>query len=131
MAVRHRGVVGKAQRVVLKGLVDHAVKVVKADVRAWLKRTGIPRFDSAIGKESWFYLTDVKQMIAICARSETIYQGVWLGRGWYYTSLRRVRGDKWLTLEKGDLFEAMNTRFAQYQREHARFLAFVDTLKKS
>jgi len=106
-------------------------RVGAVDVRTWLKRTGIPRFDSTIGKESWFYLANVKQMIAICARSETIYQGIWSGRGWYFTSLRRVRGDKWLTLEKGDLFEAMNRRFAQYQRDHARFLAFVETLKKT
>lgn len=131
MAVRHQGEGRKSQRVVMEGVVEHAVKIVKADVRTWLKRTGIPRFDSTIGKEFWFYLANVKQMIAICARSETIYQGIWSGRGWYFTSLRRVRGDKWLTLEKGDLFEAMNRRFAQYQRDHARFLAFVETLKKT
>lgn len=131
MAVHRQSEKRKVQRGIFIGAEYHDVKVMKSDLVAWLKRTGVPRFDSTIGKESWFYLVSAKQMIGIFARSETIYQGAWNGRGWYHTSLRRVRGDKWLTLEKGDLFEAMNRRFAQYQRDHARFLAFVETLRKS
>jgi len=118
-------------RCVFVGATQHDITPVEEDIRTWITKTKIERFDSVTGKESWFYLFNPSHLKGLIARSESILQGAWDGPGWYHTSLRRVRGKKWLTAVKGNIFEAFQRRFAMSAADQARFEAFVARLKKN
>lgn len=96
---------------------------------SWIKQTRIEMFSSVVGRETWFYLFNVAHMRGFIARSETVTQGWWEGPGWYRTSLRRVRGQKWLTLCKGDIFDAFKRRFKMSAEDKVRFEEFILRLK--
>ena len=121
----------KVVRCVFVGATQHDITPVDENLRDWIVKTMIERFDSVTGKESWFYLFNPTHMRGLIARSESILQGSWDGPGWYHTSLRRVRGTKWLTAEKGNIFEAFRRRFAMSAADRERFEVFVARLKKS
>ena len=60
----------KPVRCVLVGATQHDIARVDEDLRGWIARTKIERFDSVTGRESWFYLFNPAHMRGLIARSE-------------------------------------------------------------
>jgi hypothetical protein len=119
-------------RCYLVGSTVHEVEYnASKSLLAWLDQCKVEAFHSVTGRESWFYLFNTSHMRGFIAHSETVLQGRWNGPGWYHTSMRRVKGQKWLTLSKGDIFEAFKRRFKVSDAERERFEAFILRLRKS
>lgn len=117
-------------RCYLIGATVHEVKFDNSkSLTAWIKHVKVEMFSSITGKESWFYLFNAAHMRGFIAHSETVTQGRWEGPGWYHTSLRTTSSGKWLTLCKGDIFDAFKRRFRMAEEDRTRFEEFILRLK--
>jgi len=121
----------KSRKVIHNRTKREHVRFADASVVKILDCEPVPRFDTRVGPESWFYIKSIDQFRALISDSETIHEGFWRSPGWYHTLPEQTdRGRSWLALRPGDVERVMSDREVFAASDARQIRQYIEKLNK-